>query len=1100
MTEINKKLDLAAIPPTNNDGDPYILPLDIYKEGYQAYNISNWFKGRVGDNGTPFAIRWYSHGRLLNIQGMRPFIEGQVGDYTIDDSDPDNIRIDMAEDASNIHIVGDVDDTQAGGVAIYRLISQAFPKSGIFYGKIGFMGTQDDGTLVNTGVDIVFKVLAGHMEMMSARKFYVTELEKAWLEMQAKFKQYNQEYKDTTTKQAEQFKADTEKALADLNTKIANEIKRAEDTLNESTLDLTSLVNNLKNLSFSVQTLQSQINTLGLETSTDHERDVHNLENKIQSLFSDISYAPEVYLDLNAVSSAYPNGSKKLIITSDGKTAIWDGSKWIAGSAYQAVGLSDQEVRDNHIQSINLQNIVNSYATKGKAKVWKPSTSPISGYNIYYNNNEVALNKTDATRNDFGILFPVKLDRLPQANENLYIDLTYWTSNNDNLDDRVDVYLWGTDNNPIKQYWYGGKASGIVHVAVPKADFDQYKINNEFNVLVALHGGAGSIDIVNFRASYDSDNGSLTDKIVNLSPLTRTNGFKINQAVLWPSRTDTTKKLYFSENLAAVSYDDTIKQSQGLEFIGDIDSTLTNYLSFKCEILGENDLSMIISADGSTPSNQGVISHNQGFQEVAFKLTPEDCKSLGITNKIHIIIGGNGFKIIAVQNLRISPFASSAKAINAINDNQYCRIYNDLSPWKTLTCTEKKFGLNLDAFANADKSNVNGLIYGTVGEPDQIDGKLKSVNLYATQAGSTNICVAKVDQNGLLIDSRKYNINYQAGVNHFDYSDQNIDVPEGAQVFVDLSSLGLFENTNNIPLYSDFQIQTTDHTSTNPNYPGNPLYMTDKMIPFNYTVADPTVYQQVDDLRNQVKDVKDQVSDNSVNITKNSKRILTAPNGTKFKLTVGNDGSLTAVSTIPKKMTIFGNSLTLIHDMGLAASDQNHDYYHYITEYAKNANPDVKFNPRINVSPWEMASTNAERLDKFNELIKPLLSADTDIVVIQLGDNVNHWTGDADFETGAQQLLANVRSVSPKAEIYWAAACFIPFPDIIADIQTACHKYGAHFIDIRDICQNHHAKIGDVETLPDGTKYTLVNSGEAQHPNDEGMKLIAEAIENQFDF
>lgn len=1094
---VNSRESLAKIPSMNNDANPYIITLDTYKEGYWAYDISNYYKGRVDDNGTPFMVRWFEHGQLKNVQGLRPFIRGTVGQHTVDDqTDPDNPKVVPSPDCSQIDQTGETTDTAPGGIAIYRMVNQCFTQEGMFYGEIGL---KDSSGLVLSSVDIAFKVLGGRMNMLGARKFYVTELEKAWLEMQAKFKQYNQEYNDTTTKQAEQFKQDTEKALADLNTKIANEIKRAEDTLNESTLDLTSLINNLKSLSFSVQTLQSQINTLGLETQVDHERDVHNLENKIQSLFSDISYAPEVYLDLNAVSSAYPNGSKKLIITSDGKTAIWDGSKWVSGSTYQAVGLGDQEVRDNHIQSMNLQNVVNSYAIKGKAKVWKLNTLS-NDYNIFYNNNEVALSKTDTTKNDFGILFPVKLDRLPADKEKLYIDFLYWTSNNENLEDKVDLYLWGNDNKPIKQYWYGGKASGIVHVQVPKTDFDQYKITNEFNVLIALHGGAGSIDITNFRVSYDSDNSSLSDKMVNLSPLTRKNGFQINQATLWPARTDTNKKLYFSNNLAVVSYDDTFKQDQGIEFVGDIDSTLTNYLSFKCELLGANDCSLIISADGTTITNQGVVQHNQGFQEIAFKLTPEDCKSLGITNKIHIIIGGTGYKVIAVEDLRISPFASSATALNAINNKEYYGIYNDLSPWKKLSYTEQKYGLNLDAFANADKSNINGLIYGTVGEPNQSDGKLKSINLYATQAGTTDFCVAKVDQNGLLVDSRKYSINYQAGANHFDYSNQNIDVPEGTQVFLNLSSLGLFENTNNVPLYSDFQIQTTDHTSTNPNYPGNPLYATDKMIPFNFTVETATVYQQVDDLKNQYQTIKDQVIDNSVNIIKNSKRILTAPNGNKFKLTVGNDGSLTAVSTIPKKMAIFGNSLTLIHDMGLAASDQNHDYYHYITEYAKTANPDVKFNSRINVSTWEMASTNAERVDKFNELIKPLLSEDTDIVVIQLGDNVNHWTGDADFETGAQQLLANIRSIAPKAEIYWAAACFIPFPDIITDIQTACHKYGAHFIDIRDICQNHHAKIGDVETLPDGTKYTLVNSGEAQHPNDEGMKLIAEAIENQFDF
>ena len=44
-------MDLAAIPPTNNDGDPYILPLDIFKEGYSAYNISNWFKSQAEKRG-----------------------------------------------------------------------------------------------------------------------------------------------------------------------------------------------------------------------------------------------------------------------------------------------------------------------------------------------------------------------------------------------------------------------------------------------------------------------------------------------------------------------------------------------------------------------------------------------------------------------------------------------------------------------------------------------------------------------------------------------------------------------------------------------------------------------------------------------------------------------------------------------------------------------------------------------------------------------------------------------------------------------------------------------------------------------------------------
>lgn len=348
MTEINKKNDLSVIPPTNNDGDPYVLPLDIFKEGYSAYNISNWFKARVGDNGTPFAIRWYSHGRLLNILGMRPFIEGQVGDYTIDDSDPDNPQINMAEDASHIHIVGDVDDAQEGGVAIYRLISQAFPKSGIFYGKIGFMGTQDDGTLVNTGVDIVFKVLAGHMNMLGARKFYVSELEKAWLDLQDKIKQYNSDYKNATQQQADQFKQDTEKALADLNTKIANEIKRAEDTLSDTQASIDNNLAALKRVAASVGALQAQLDADNLETQAGHYADLENLKADFDKKIGNMAKHPvQAFDSLAQLQAKYPNGTDGDFVTIDtGHIYIysWLTNTWKDCGQYQGKEVANQSI------------------------------------------------------------------------------------------------------------------------------------------------------------------------------------------------------------------------------------------------------------------------------------------------------------------------------------------------------------------------------------------------------------------------------------------------------------------------------------------------------------------------------------------------------------------------------------------------------------------------------------------------------------------------------------------------------------------------------------------------------------------------------------
>ena len=361
--ELNRRHNLATMPTINNNGESYIVPFDIYKEGYDAYDISNWFKGRVGDNGTPFGIRWYKHGQLMDVTGMRPFIEGQVGDYTIDDSDPDDPKINMDSEASNVHVVGDVNDCQEYGVAIYRLISQAMPQSGIFYGKIGVMGTQDDGTTVMSSVDVVFKVLAGHMNMMGARKFYVSELEKAWLDLQARIKQYNQEYKDATAKQAEQFKEDTKKALADLNTKIANEIKRAEDTLGDTQAAIDANIASLKRIATTAESILIQIKTNDIVKLSDFKDQTNalangqkNLTSTITSKLATLSAQPELFNSLNDIKAKYPNGSIGVKIATD----TWHGWGYINDS-WKDLG----DYKPTSVPPIQLANASTAYLDEG---------------------------------------------------------------------------------------------------------------------------------------------------------------------------------------------------------------------------------------------------------------------------------------------------------------------------------------------------------------------------------------------------------------------------------------------------------------------------------------------------------------------------------------------------------------------------------------------------------------------------------------------------------------------------------------------------------------------------------------------------------------
>ena len=374
--ELNRRHNLATMPTINNNGESYIVPFDIYKEGYDAYDISNWFKGRVGDNGTPFGIRWYKHGQLMDVTGMRPFIEGQVGDYTIDDSDPDNPKINMDSEASNVHVVGEVNDCQEYGVAIYRLINQAMPQSGIFYGKIGVMGTQDDGTTVMSSVDVVFKVLAGHMNMLGARKFYVSELEKAWLDLQEKIRQYDQQYSDKIKQQSDQFTKDiqdqtekfnqeTEQALQDLRTKVTNEIQHAEDNLQGVQVTSNTVLDELNRLSQSIGQVQAQIDAGNVVTRKEHHDDIatlqqylSNQEASMTKTLTGISKSgPYFFANLAELQSLYPDGHEGILVTRDNlHWCYWDSNKKQYIDCGKFTDTSTNDISDDELKNEVDQN------------------------------------------------------------------------------------------------------------------------------------------------------------------------------------------------------------------------------------------------------------------------------------------------------------------------------------------------------------------------------------------------------------------------------------------------------------------------------------------------------------------------------------------------------------------------------------------------------------------------------------------------------------------------------------------------------------------------------------------------------------------------
>ena len=217
---------------------------------------------------------------------------------------------------------------------------------------------------------------------------------------------------------------------------------------------------------------------------------------------------------------------------------------------------------------------------------------------------------------------------------------------------------------------------------------------------------------------------------------------------------------------------------------------------------------------------------------------------------------------------------------------------------------------------------------------------------------------------------------------------------------------------------------------------------------------------------------------------------------------VDNNGNLMAKSSVPTNVVVVGNSLTYNWgNFGLAASNPTLDWYAHVKDYISGVNPNAVFN-RFGLGDWESATSTADRDTVFNNEMKPSLSADTDLVIIQLGDNINTSDKNATFGNDAKKLIQNIKSVSPKATIVWVATWYQSYSNITTDVQSACESEGATYVAIHSIAQQSGTSsyIGATQTDADGNTRTIDNSGRASHPGDKGHQLIADEVIRNFDF
>lgn len=194
----------------------------------------------------------------------------------------------------------------------------------------------------------------------------------------------------------------------------------------------------------------------------------------------------------------------------------------------------------------------------------------------------------------------------------------------------------------------------------------------------------------------------------------------------------------------------------------------------------------------------------------------------------------------------------------------------------------------------------------------------------------------------------------------------------------------------------------------------------------------------------------------------------------------------------PLRVLCLGNSITRheykadiewFSEWGMAASKEENDYCHQLEKMLSQNRPGTVVTP-LNIAYWER---------NLNCNIDSLIGThvtDKDVIVIRLGENVQ------DKEAFKSGILRLVEYCKRKADKVVITGCFWKDEEKERAIINAAHMHGLTFIPIDwiDRLYNSRPKVGDTLYDIHGKPYTVTKDFIIAHPDDEGMKKIAEAI------
>lgn len=207
------------------------------------------------------------------------------------------------------------------------------------------------------------------------------------------------------------------------------------------------------------------------------------------------------------------------------------------------------------------------------------------------------------------------------------------------------------------------------------------------------------------------------------------------------------------------------------------------------------------------------------------------------------------------------------------------------------------------------------------------------------------------------------------------------------------------------------------------------------------------------------------------------------------------------VSTVPRHVLFVGNSILLgMHGAyGMCASSPRHDYFYYVQQAILAHSPDCCFS-KLHGSMFEHSASREEFEDWWasapnshtGKPAKESFTADLDLIILQLGDNVGTQAL-ANFLHCTPILLERIKTLCPRARVLWVHGWFNS-PLTTPPITRFCEEWRLERVDV--LC----ARAPESQSFS-GATYEAANGSVATvkdiwvtHPGNLGMRLIADRI------